>query len=64
MRCPTYVVAVQGVNPFVLLNASFFDVVICFDDYKRHIRRLTRTWQSHRDCWAHVPDNFSMVLFH
>jgi len=32
-RCPVYVVAVPGVGPFVPLNASFFDVVIGFDDY-------------------------------
>jgi len=33
IRCPVFVVAVPGVGPFVPSNASFFDVVIGFDDY-------------------------------
>ena len=64
MRCQVYVVAVPGVGPFVPLNASFFDVVIGFDDFQRHIWRLTRTWRAQRDCWAHFPNSFSVVSFH
>jgi len=57
-------VAVLRVDPFVPLNASFFDDVIGFNDYERPIWRLTGTWQSHRNCWAHFPDYFSVVSFH
>jgi len=63
-RCLVYVVAVPGVGPLVPLNASFFDVGIGLNDYERHIWRLTGTWQSHRDCWAHFPDTVSVVSFH
>jgi len=64
MRCQVYVVAVPGVGPFVPINASFFDVVIGFDDFQRHIWRLTRTWRAQRDCWAHFSNSFSVVSFH
>ena len=33
VRCTVHVVAVLRVDPFVPLNASFFDVVIGFNDY-------------------------------